>query len=134
MTELLHATHCLGPGTWPRDKEAATVTLAYADRCRRRIRLVDDAGKPFLLNLERPQRLAEGDGLALTDGTFVRVIAAQEKLLRTQGIPEAQIVETLKVAASMQNPYLQALFGAIGTVVTGVVVSLVAAVLVKKKD
>lgn len=91
MTDLLHATHCLGTGAWPRDKEAATVTLAYADRCRRRIRLIDDAGKPFLLNLERPQRLAEGDGLALTDGTFVRVIAAQEKLLQAKGRDAAHL-------------------------------------------
>ncbi len=49
-----------------------TVTLIYADRCRRRIRLADDAGKPFLLNLERPMRLADGDGLQLMGHGFIR--------------------------------------------------------------
>jgi urease accessory protein len=85
MNDLLHATHCHAAGHWPRDKEIATVTLAYADRCRRRIRLIDDAGRPFLLNLEKPQRLAAGDGLALADGTFIRVVAAPEKLLQVKG-------------------------------------------------
>lgn len=64
---------------------------------------------------------------------FEEIRAAQESLLRSQGLPESQIKETLQIAASMQNPYLQALFGAIGTIVTGIVVSLVASAVVKKK-
>ncbi|KAF0242017.1 MAG: hypothetical protein FD180_4160 [Planctomycetota bacterium] len=65
---------------------------------------------------------------------FDEIRAMQESLLRTQGIPEAQIVETLKAAAAMENPYLQATFGAIGTIVTGIVVSLIASALVKKPE
>lgn len=64
---------------------------------------------------------------------FEEIRAAQESLLRSQGLPESQIKETLQIAASMQNPYLQALLGAIGTIVTGIVVSLVASAVVKKK-
>ena len=65
---------------------------------------------------------------------FDEVRASTEAMLRLKGIPEAQIVETLKVAASMENPYLHALFGAIGTIVTGIVVSLIASALVKKPE
>lgn len=64
---------------------------------------------------------------------FDELRAAQESMLRSKGIPEAQITEALKAAAAMENPYLQAMFGAIGTIVTGVVVSLVASAIVKKK-
>jgi urease accessory protein len=91
MTDLIHATNCVPAGQWPSAKQTASVTLSYADRCRRRIRLTDDAGKPFLLNLEKPQRLADGDGLALTDGSFVRVTAATEKLLEVQGQDAAHL-------------------------------------------
>jgi hypothetical protein len=65
---------------------------------------------------------------------FDEIRAAQESLLRSNGIPEAQIVETLKAAAAMENPYLQATFGAIGTIVTGIIVSLIASALVKKPE
>ncbi|NUN50463.1 MAG: DUF4199 domain-containing protein [Candidatus Brocadiae bacterium] len=65
-------------------------------------------------------------------GYFGEIRAAQESLLRSKGLPEAEITEALKVAASMENPYLHAAFGAIGTIVTGIVVSLIVAAVVKK--
>lgn len=64
---------------------------------------------------------------------FEEIRHAQEDILRKQGIPESQVTEALKTAAAVQTPALQAVFGAIGTVVTGLVVSLVASALVKKK-
>ena len=45
-----------------------TVTLAFADRHRRRIRLMDDAGDAFLLDLPHAVRLGDGDRLRLIDG------------------------------------------------------------------
>ena len=57
---------------------AATVTLAFADRHRRRIRLTDDAGQPFLLDLPDATRLADGDALVLEHGGHIRVAAAIE--------------------------------------------------------
>ena len=60
------------------DSEAATVTLAYADRHRRRIRLVDDFGEYLLLDLPRAALLVDGDSLRLDDGGLVRVRAAAE--------------------------------------------------------
>jgi urease accessory protein len=81
---LLRATAVIPAGFWPTARTVATVTLAYADRCRRRIRLMDDNGQPFLLDLEKPMRLADGDGLQLMGNGFIRVIAAQEKLLEAR--------------------------------------------------
>lgn len=82
MTEQMHrATAVIPSGYWPAAQEVGTVTLIYADRCRRRIRLTDDGGKPFLLDLERPMRLADGDGLQLMGHGFIKVIAAPETLL-----------------------------------------------------
>jgi len=65
-------------GQWPVDAAAGTTTLAFDDRHRRRIRLLDDAGAPFLLDLPEAATLGDGDGLKLDDGTWLRVRAAGE--------------------------------------------------------
>ncbi|WP_119302883.1 urease accessory protein UreE [Dongia deserti] len=80
MDAARHAAHYIAAGEWLATLEVGTVTLIYADRCRRRVRLLDDSGNPFLLDLVRPARLADGDGLVLADGTIIRVIAAPEPL------------------------------------------------------
>ncbi|WP_029008071.1 urease accessory protein UreE [Azospirillum halopraeferens] len=67
-------------GTWDESRSAGTVTLAYDDRFRRRVRLTDDAGGEFLLDLPRAQVLADGDGLELDGGGVLRVRAAPERL------------------------------------------------------
>jgi urease accessory protein len=76
-----HAAHIIAAGEWLATLQSGTVTLIYADRCRRRIRLLDDGGAAFLLDLTRPARLADGDGLVLGDGTIIRVVAAPEPLI-----------------------------------------------------
>ncbi|WP_119299720.1 urease accessory protein UreE [Dongia deserti] len=81
MDASRHAAHYIAAGEWLATLERGTVTLIYADRCRRRVRLLDDRGVPFLLDLVRPARLADGDGLVLADGTIIRVIAAPEPLV-----------------------------------------------------
>src|SRR5207237_9011121 len=63
-------------GHWPEEAAVDSVTLAMIDRHRRRIRLVADSGAPFLLDLARAQHLAEGDGLELDNGNYLRVRAA----------------------------------------------------------
>jgi urease accessory protein len=65
---------------WKRGAEAGTVTLAFDDRHRRRIRLVDDAGEPFLLDLPDAVALGDGDALVLDRGGLIRVVAAPEDL------------------------------------------------------
>lgn len=64
-------------GAWP-NQGAVTATLPYHDRHRRRVRLVDDFGEAFLLDLERPALLRQGDGLACDDGSWIGVQAAPE--------------------------------------------------------
>lgn len=65
-------------GEWPKTAEVTTVTLVFDDRHRRRMRLLDDDGRPFLLDLAEPARLADGDGLELAEGGVIRVAAAPE--------------------------------------------------------
>jgi urease accessory protein len=86
MDTSRHAAHFIAAGEWLATLQSGTVTLIYADRCRRRVRLMDDAGAPFLLDLARPARLADGDGLVLADGTVIRVIAKPEPLLEAIAI------------------------------------------------
>jgi urease accessory protein len=68
-------------GAWPEGAALGTVTLAYVDRHRRRIRLLTDAGIPFLLDLGRVEHLVDGDGLEFDDGGYVRVRAAPEPVI-----------------------------------------------------
>jgi urease accessory protein len=79
--EVRQATEWHRTGEWPLAHTAGTVTLSYADRCKRRIQMTDDAGAPFLLSLPRAVRLADGDGLRLADGDYLRVVAASEPLV-----------------------------------------------------
>ena len=71
-------------GHWPEEAAGDAVTLAFVDRHRRRLRLVADSGNPFLLDLPRVQHLADGDGLELDDGGYVRVRAAPERVLEIE--------------------------------------------------
>ncbi len=54
-------------------------------------------------------------------------------MLRASGQSDTQIADAIRAAAAMQNPYVWALLGVIGTVVTGIVVALIAAAIVKKR-
>ncbi len=59
----------------------AVVTLPFHDRHRRRVRLEDDDGQSFLLDLPRATLLRDGDGLRLEGGGYIRVVAADEAIL-----------------------------------------------------
>jgi urease accessory protein len=86
---MLRALRIERAGQWPRASARGTVTLAYDDRHRRRLRLASDAGEPFLLDLPRTGVLEEGDGLALSDGSWLAVQAAPEALIEvTAASPE----------------------------------------------
>ena len=73
---MSRATSVVAEGT-----PTATVTLTYDDRHRRRLRLVTDDGRRFLLDLPEARVLRDGDLLALDDGTLVQVRAASESVL-----------------------------------------------------
>lgn len=50
------------------------------------------------------------------------------------GMPEEQIEETLEATAFTRTPFFQALSGSIATIVTGLVISLIAAIFIRRKD
>ena len=90
-------------GHWPQEQAVDRVTLAFLDRHRRRIRLVAASGEAFLLDLPRAQRLANGDGLELDDGAYVRVEAAPEKVIEI-GAPDRETL--LRIAWHLGNRHL----------------------------
>ena len=80
-----------------------TVTLAYLDRHRRRIRLVTDSGQAFLLDLPRAYHLVEGDGLELEGGGNLHVHAAAEPLFE---VVTANHADLLQIAWHLGNRHL----------------------------
>jgi urease accessory protein len=68
-------------GQWPSGETAGSITLAFDDRSRRRLRLLTDGGEPVLLDLAKAEPLAEGDGLGFEDGGWLVVHAADEDVL-----------------------------------------------------
>ena len=81
---MLRATDIRAAGHWPHADARATATLDFDARHRRRVRLSTDDGIPFLLDLAQAQVLHAGDGLALSDGTWIEVKAAPEPLLEVR--------------------------------------------------
>jgi urease accessory protein len=90
-------------GRWPGEATVSTVTLSYLDRHRRRIRLVADSGEAFLLDLARTTHLAEGDGLELDCGGYLRVRAAAEPVLE---IAAEDHTTLLRIAWHLGNRHL----------------------------
>ncbi len=78
---MRHAIDMARVGDWPASEAAATVTLDYDLRHRRRIALQCDDGEELLLDLPCATVLREGDGLKLDEGGWIRVHAAPEELL-----------------------------------------------------
>jgi urease accessory protein len=90
-------------GEWPEASAVDTITLAYLDRHRRRIRLVTDSGQAFLLDLRRAHHLVEGDGLEIEGGGYLRVRAAAEPLFE---IMTASHADLLRIAWHLGNRHL----------------------------
>jgi len=70
-----------------------TVSLAYAERYRRRGLLATDGGREVMLDLPEATELADGAILALPDGTGIAVRAAPEPLaeVRAEGAALARL-------------------------------------------
>jgi urease accessory protein len=68
-------------GRWDAGVAVDRVRLDAGDRHRRRIRLKGDLGTDFLLDLDEPVQLRDGDGIVLDDGTTVLVAGQAERLL-----------------------------------------------------
>ena len=82
---------------------SASVTLEYDDRHRRRIRMIDDEGKPFMLDLEQATYLSDGDLLELEDGSAVIVKAALEEVLE---VTCDSVEQTARVAWHVGNRHM----------------------------
>ena len=101
---VARATQCFRAGEWPASAARGTVTLAFADRHRRRVRLtLDGAGGEIMLDLPRATRLLDGDGLQLSDGGWVLVRAACEDVL---DIRAADGVGAMRIAWHLGNRHL----------------------------
>jgi urease accessory protein len=92
-------------GHWPTQKASGRVTLAFDDRHRRRLKLTDDDGAAFLLDLPEARVLEEGDGLALDDGSWLAVRAAPEALMEVTAQGPEQLA---RLAWHIGNRHLQA--------------------------
>ncbi|MEK9707730.1 MAG: urease accessory protein UreE [Alphaproteobacteria bacterium] len=97
---MRRAVERLAAGHWSAADRVATVTLDFDDRYRRRIRLTDDAGQPFLLDLADATRLDDGDGLLVEGGGIIAVHAADEPVADARGRTAA---ETARIAWHLGN-------------------------------
>lgn len=64
---------------------------------------------------------------------FTDLAAIQEQMLRTSGQSEEQIRQTMEMTAKTSTPVMQACFGFLGTLITGIVVSMIIGAFVKAK-
>jgi urease accessory protein len=78
---MLRATTVVRRADMPGKIAVDTITLDRASRFRRRIALQTDRGHDLLLDLAETTYLADGDGLLLQNGAYVKVVAAAEPLL-----------------------------------------------------
>jgi len=77
---------------WPKEMAAGTLTLDFDARHRRRIRLTADQGEDVLLDLPKAVAMADGDGLQLEDGRWLRVQAAAEHVIEISHKDPHQLV------------------------------------------
>lgn len=89
----------------PGAAEAAddVVRLDHDRRTRRRMVFTTEAGRSILLDMPRPVRLRDGDGLRLEDGALVRVEALPEALVEITAPSTAALV---RIAWHLGNRHL----------------------------
>lgn len=62
-----------------------TITLDETARHRRRVKMTSDSGIEFLLDLPEARLLRHGEGIELSDGRIIEVIAEPEALYEVRG-------------------------------------------------
>jgi len=93
----------LPAGQWPQEKAAGSLTLDFDARHRRRFRLTADQGDDILLDLPQAIAMADGDGLQLDDGRWLKVQAAPEDLVE---IRHDDSLEFVRLAWHLGNRHL----------------------------
>ena len=64
---------------------------------------------------------------------FSDLQGAHTEMLKSAGLSEGEIKTQVAAAAAMQTPFMNAISGVVGTVVTGAVVSAIAGAFLRKK-
>jgi len=82
----------LPAGQWPQEKAAGSLTLDFDARHRRRFRLRADQGDDILLDLPQTVAMADGDGLQLEDGRWLKVQAAPEEIVEIRHEDQEQLM------------------------------------------
>ena len=90
-------------GHWPNEKAIGTLTLDFDARHRRRIRLTSDHGEDVLLDLPKAVAMADGDGLLLDDGNWLRIRSAAEPLIEVRHADRYQL---MRLAWHLGNRHL----------------------------
>ena len=90
-------------GLWPKQEAAGTLTLDFNARHRRRIRLTTDQGEDVLLDLPKAVAMADGDGLLLEDGKWLKVQAAAELIVEVRHEDPGQL---MRLAWHLGNRHL----------------------------
>ena len=90
-------------GHWPAEDAAGSLTLDFDARYRRRMRLTSDQGEEILLDLPKAVAMADGDGLQLDDGRWIRIQAATELVVEVRHPDLRQLV---RVAWHLGNRHL----------------------------
>jgi urease accessory protein len=81
---LFHSSIHRPHGRWLSDEAVGVLTLDFEERHRRRIRLTTDEGYDVLLDLPQTVAMADGDGLQLEDGRWLKVRSAEESLVEVR--------------------------------------------------
>ncbi len=90
-------------GQWPKEKAAGSLTLDFDARHRRRIRLTADQGEDVLLDLPKAVAMADGDGLQLDDGRWLKVQAAAELVVEVR---HKDPIQLMRLAWHLGNRHL----------------------------
>jgi len=99
----MRAQTILPAGSWDVSTASDAVLIDYDQRHRRRVKLTTDSGATLLLDLAHAARLRHDDGLALDDGTIVRVCARPEPLLEIHAHRDQDLV---RIAWHLGNRHL----------------------------
>jgi urease accessory protein len=90
-------------GDWPKEQASGSLTLDFDARHRRRIRLTADQGEDVLLDLPKAVAMADGDGLQLEDGRWLKVQAAAELIVEVR---HKDPIQLMRLAWHLGNRHL----------------------------
>lgn len=103
---MIRGTKIVPAGRWDAARAATSYHAVYEGRFRRRMVLTLSDGSDVLLDLDSPTLMRDGDGLALTDGRIVLVVAEAEALVE---IRAASMDALLKLAWHVGNRHIGAM-------------------------